>query len=775
MMARRAAKLTKAPTRGDTSSQDVTGVDDAPSPEPDAPSNGDEQADLAQASGGPGAKGVEVAKPGKDADQESGDNTEMSGTPNIESSPEGHSTPKGRRSAMSTSRTTGSGKAGIHLPKRHPKPSFSDREAEGNAAAFSELPSNETEVTPRKARIKSGLPSHAPGGTSPSSSTPARSHKRKAPADGKVTKAKRTKKRNSYTASRDDEEPELDGSGFRKGNLTETEVSQVHQAMEEFRTEHGLSQYDLNVMIHENPKSGGALNSKLWQQAENACPTRKRKKLMQWSRLQFHNFVARGTWTEEQDEELRRMVKTHGTKWAVIGKSINRHQFDVRDRWRNYLVCGGDQKTSPWSEDEAEKLIAIISEALRVGQSMRENEPDNRFLGSLSNEQLVDWPTVSQRMGHTRSRLQCQEKWKRIRDSGQLDEGITALLSPSSSPRARGAREGLREMPTKDQFRLVHRILQSNAEDDDNIPWARIVRKFESRFGRRTLMKAWAALKDTVPDADAITTRDCAKYLVDEYEAQGELGVNSGDDEASDTQDLVVRRAGTPVPTAKGKGKIGGTAAVEAKAKEKGKAVSLPPSQNKNTSASASADSDYDAVPESESEEKTESDDDSSRGLASPIEKDVGNSGGKSASKANGPAQRRSERGGSRDLSMDADVDMDEDREPDSPSPSRKAKEHKVKGTKRITSASTTNTPTATPRESRKRPRAEHTLETPLSVKTAKQAKRARFSPKDEPKNRRGASETSRRNGVEDDMSSSGMSDMEDIPARVHRTNKSRD
>ena len=131
------------------------------------------------------------------------------------------------------------------------------------------------------------------------------------------------------------------------------------------------------------------------------------------------------------------MVKIHGKKWSVIGGLVNRHPNDARDRWRNYLVCSDNWKTNMWSEEESTKFISIVSESLRVAQNMREEDPHNESLRVLSNEQLIDWGFVSESMAFTRSRLQCQEKWKRIRESGKLDKKVASLLPSESSSRKR--------------------------------------------------------------------------------------------------------------------------------------------------------------------------------------------------------------------------------------------------------------------------------------------------------------------------------------------------
>ncbi|KAK1767317.1 hypothetical protein QBC33DRAFT_537974 [Phialemonium atrogriseum] len=331
------------------------------------------------------------------------------------------STPNGPH-AMHSPSTLGSKKTRRYA-KRQPKPSFFAREAESNARAFAELPSNEIETSAGKSRAKRRLPIHVEVEAGPSSSA----------SNKKAKKGKSAKDSNT-----EGQGLVLNGlGGYRRGPLMPSEIAQVTEAIEQFQSERRMEQYALNVMIHENPKHGRPLHRELWQRVQNACPTRPRKKLINWSRLQFHNFVGRGRWTAEQDEELRQMVKIHGKKWSVIGGLINRHPNDARDRWRNYLVCSDNWKTNMWSEEESTKFISIVSESLRVAQNMREEDPHNESLRVLSNEQLIDWGFVSESMAFTRSRLQCQEKWKRIRESGKLDKNLASLLPSESSSRKR--------------------------------------------------------------------------------------------------------------------------------------------------------------------------------------------------------------------------------------------------------------------------------------------------------------------------------------------------
>lgn len=696
----------------------------------DEPSSGDEQVDPTTGSDrAESDMGEPMSKNG--ADKESGEAGDATDDAQGEGSPTGRypSTPSGHNTT-STLPTPGS-KRSRGYARRRPKLSFFDRQADENVQAFAELPSNETPAPSRTLRPKRRLPVDVTADAGPSSSAPKKAKKSK-----KSAKARR----GSENIEQDDQEVPLDGR-YRRGALVQSEIAQVTGAIEEFRMEHQMNQFDLNVLIHTNPKYRKGMPQDLWSRVENACPTRPRGKLMAWSRHQFHNFVGRGKWTEEQDDELRQMVRMHGKKWAVIGKLINRHQDDIRDRWRNYLVCSDNLKTMHWSDDETTKFIGIVTESLLVAEKMREEDPDNESLRALSNEELIDWGFVSEKMDFTRNRLQCQEKWKRLRNTNKLDKKVSSLLASGSAWRLSQARKELREMPPKERYRLAQRVLGSGARKDSKIPWETVVKQFRGRFQRQTLIDAWAQLKLAVPDAEVSTTRDCAQHLVDMFEAQAEIAVAAEGDGADELQEPAIAKAPKPASTAKGKRK-------------------------------RTADADYDVVPESEPEEEPNSGGDSSRANRNEdSEPERSTSPGAESPDEEGERERtpmprsqrlgdeRNERHGSVDLSMDVDMDVDQDQA--GPSSSRKASSGTAKSTRR---KSTNKTSTLTPNspESRKRSRVEHS---PRSARKKKKARRDRHNPDAQP----GSADEERdaeENGPPSVVSSS-MSDMEDIPARA--------
>lgn len=256
------------------------------------------------------------------------------------------------------------------------------------------------------------------------------------------------------------------------------------------------------------------------------------------TRKKFHNFVARGTWTPEQDAELAALIQAHGTKWSKIGSKINRHPEDLRDRYRNYIVCGANQRKDAWDEGEEARLTQYIMESMQVIDELRVNEPTRAIL-QKSYEELIDWQDISERMDRTRSRLQCITKWKSLnfRTHGK-DKLVSTQPDSQISFRLEKARRQIATMPAEERFRLVTAVQATAVGTDVKIPWQRLVDKpFRVQWHRYTQMLLWRRLKATVPNKAEVTVRDAAQYLVERYNQTGDLP-DVSDDQFDDVDEM---------------------------------------------------------------------------------------------------------------------------------------------------------------------------------------------------------------------------------------------
>jgi hypothetical protein len=442
---------------------------------------------------------------------------------------------KENRQPTSTPRTVPAKSPGSRAStKRKTKRPFTfPREDEENAKAFSELPAD-VAAPPRS------KPSRKPQGSLKSAAGASA-----IPRNGRTRKTRKEQSADRAEPSEDGDNPTAIRQ-YRSGPLSQTEQDAVVRAVERFRDSQAMTQEEVIRLIHINPlekaqEGNRQLFGHLWTSIQDSCPSRPRQKLINWCRQRFHNFVARGKWTKEQDDELADLVEVHGKKWSFIAGLINRHQKDVRDRWRNYLVCRGKAKTDVWSEEEEERFRELVEHAI---ENIREKLPEN---SRKSPEQLINWLAISEDMGHTRSRLQCMEKWKRMRAAEPIPDKAPTVLPPGSSWRLEKARAELRKLDVNDKYTLVRAVRDSGVGMDKKIKWTHIKRDvFGDKFERQTLIVTWGRLRQSVPESEWKTTRDCASYLCDMYEREGNVGASEGSEAEEEKEG---HRSPSPIPS----------------------------------------------------------------------------------------------------------------------------------------------------------------------------------------------------------------------------------
>ncbi|KAK3951632.1 hypothetical protein QBC32DRAFT_370999 [Pseudoneurospora amorphoporcata] len=359
-----------------------------------------------------------------------------------------------------------------------------------------------------------------------------------APKKAKVSAKKKPVKK---AADSDQDNSEVEEAGDRSnmakptGRMTQAEHARIKSVIDSFREANGLTKHAVNDMIHQDPRKE-AKNRELWGFIVDACPNRPRRKLVNYCRQNFHNFPARGSWTKEQDEELESMLKIHGQKWTLIGGLINRFPDDVRDRYRNYLACGGKNRKDYWSEEEEERFLKVVAEAIdRIKSSMAKKKKKS---DDESPESLINWQQISTAMNHTRTRLQCLQKWKTLRKNEALPDSIMVKLPDGESSRLDKARKDLRKITPQDKALLARAIRDSGVDRENKIKWKEIQKEvFDKQYAKTALTVTWGRLRQAVPQWESKSTQECAKYLCDMYERDADWKGDEevgGDDDAED-------------------------------------------------------------------------------------------------------------------------------------------------------------------------------------------------------------------------------------------------
>ncbi|KAI0486713.1 hypothetical protein F4859DRAFT_311302 [Xylaria cf. heliscus] len=300
------------------------------------------------------------------------------------------------------------------------------------------------------------------------------------------------------------------------GAFSDFEIRNLTQAIERFRDDHNMTQHAVNDLIHRNPKE--ARGTELWERIMATCPGRSRQKVINQTRRRFHNFVARGTWTIEQDQELRQLYEHHGSKYAMIGQLINRHPEDVRDRIRNYIICGDNLKKDQWSQEETDKLIAIVEQAIAEIRRQRNLQglDDSRPV-----EEDISWQLVSLGMDRTRSRLQCIAKWKSLKpqlSGGGLDGEVVPI-----DVIIQQARETATTMSYRNRSLIISEILKTNANADSRIPWLKIRTELKGKWTRPPIMVVWFRLKRTLPGWQSLNVKEICTLLLQRFQQTHKL------------------------------------------------------------------------------------------------------------------------------------------------------------------------------------------------------------------------------------------------------------
>lgn len=133
-------------------------------------------------------------------------------------------------------------------------------------------------------------------------------------------------------------------------------------------------------------------------------------------------FCKTSKWTNEEDKLLQDMCTGGGLlgRWTHIGYLLNRTPEDCRNRWRDYGICQGNHKKNQWTTKEEEQLFTIIVDMLKkFARTEQRNQKiqlntDNLIHDEQLFKQAINWNRVSKCMGYTRSRIQCQYKWKKL-------------------------------------------------------------------------------------------------------------------------------------------------------------------------------------------------------------------------------------------------------------------------------------------------------------------------------------------------------------------------
>ena len=376
------------------------------------------------------------------------------------------------------------------------------------------------------------------------------------------------------------------------GELTADEKELLRRAIRDYQERNGLDTADLVEIIQWHPARKNEMGENttdqteaqfkkdcdaFWDDIKSAGLLRKVKDIKKHIRSNYHT-CQRGHWSQDEDEQLQELFNLHPGQWRLIGMQLNRLELDCYNRWNDYVRHGENRVTKRWTTDEEENFVRILS---IVSQRIEDYRAGTGQPPLDDYTPVINWHEVCREMGDTRSRLQCQSKWKIMRarvppasvhveikprksaPPGQVHVEAENLQRDSQKnrrkSRAKKGRESavttaelnppsLEDMLWGDKFDLVGLLIEQAAangsESDDQIVWQDIAEKMNQTWSVRTLQTAYKQLCELALGAERDENlTSCLMFL---YGFIKENHMSEFEDRYQPTHDVEAHKEHTP-------------------------------------------------------------------------------------------------------------------------------------------------------------------------------------------------------------------------------------
>lgn len=337
--------------------------------------------------------------------------------------------------------------------------------------------------------------------------------------------------------------PPLDQIAIQGGVWTQAEISRLEAFREKYCTENELSTFQFNALVQSSIRHYKDVTD-LFNEAHVAFPYRTKMSVTRFCRRRYHNFPARGTWTQSEDESLKQAVIVKGRSWKAVGEMINRFPEDCRDRYRNYHINAQNRNRESWTDAEILNLCRAVHDCMVKMKEHNEQAKSEKFVGrevpeseSESDEEvrdmrLINWQIVSDAMGPGggRSRLQCSLKWaqlrmtdrakhmKRVNDAlreNSLTDDDKPKKSRKGNWRAKQALRTLGNLKPGDRYDFLQAFATCKAQEEGNIAWRSLGdQAFRSRWTTAERKAALQLFKSEIPDGNNMNYREIANRLL---------------------------------------------------------------------------------------------------------------------------------------------------------------------------------------------------------------------------------------------------------------------
>ncbi|KAI4187114.1 MAG: hypothetical protein L6R41_003020 [Letrouitia leprolyta] len=329
--------------------------------------------------------------------------------------------------------------------------------------------------------------------------------------------------------------PPLQEMSEKGGMFSDREIKVFDSFRDRYCEENNQSHTRFNELIQSKVR-GNPEVTRLFIALHESVPYRTRQSVIRFCRRHFHNFAARGIWSEADDLALKDAVAKKGNSWKAVGAMIDRFPEDCRDRYRNYLINAEKRNTETWLPGEIRNLVMAVDYCMQLlreqrlrareekyeGRDMPDSEPESDQ--DIQDMKLINWQVVSDRMGGTRSRLQCSYKWNHmknadrneyLREIRRLEKGRTTRSDgTSSSWRLRKAMKKLKNIKSGDKLDILQAFADCDAATESDIPWSSLGSKeLRERWSAMDMKAALKSFKEQVPGSEVMNYREVVNRI----------------------------------------------------------------------------------------------------------------------------------------------------------------------------------------------------------------------------------------------------------------------
>lgn len=255
------------------------------------------------------------------------------------------------------------------------------------------------------------------------------------------------------------------GIKYKRGKFSNAEARVIDEAVQKHIAEHNTTFKEFKEEFFD--RRGHRRLESFFLAAAQQLPGRPVVHVYHYLRRQYHPGNWQGRWSEDEDEQLKRLFAVYGPQWEMIGEQVGRFHTSCKDRYR---VIRQRFNSGRWSEEE----VGLLRQGILA---WRQEKPQD----------CAVWAWIAAKVG-TRSWMQCLTKY-------------TTSLEAQMRQGHNDHQDGKRSMvgwSDEEDLLLIHKIYDLVVEDESEIIWSQLL---DANWKHRTstcLHRRWLLLRRRV-------------------------------------------------------------------------------------------------------------------------------------------------------------------------------------------------------------------------------------------------------------------------------------